>query len=106
LGGLGIRTCHREVAGALFHDLRRSAIRNMRLAGIIPENVAMEISGHRTRSVFDHYNIVSPRDLKDAAEKMERRLNAGSGTVLGTVPAEAPDMPDTNCSQNDAELLN
>jgi integrase len=59
----------------LFHDLRRTAVANMIEAGL-SEKEAMEISGHRTRAVFDRYHIVSDRRMKQNAEKLGEHLKA------------------------------
>ena len=56
------------VGNILFHDLRRSAVRDLIRAGV-SQSVAMKISGHRTAAIFQRYDIVVGDDLKPALEK-------------------------------------
>ncbi|HTZ46316.1 MAG TPA: hypothetical protein VMH20_01905, partial [Verrucomicrobiae bacterium] len=67
----------------------RSGVRNLSRAGV-SQHIAMRISGHKTDSVFRRYDIVSPRDLHDAAKRVneyvnetiiQRQLKVGSETT-------------------------
>ncbi len=66
----------REKAGrpnVLLHDCRRTTVRNLVRSGVVSDKEAMELTGHRTRSIFDRYDITSESDIIDAAERFARR---------------------------------
>lgn len=76
--------------GLLYHDLRRSFVRNLVRSGT-PEKVSMKFSGHLTRDVFDRYDITSGKDVLDAGERLAAYLEKNehkTGTVLHQNAAE------------------
>jgi integrase len=80
------------VPGLLFHDLRRTAVRNLRRAGV-PESVIMKITGHRTRGVFERYNITDQSDTQEAGRMAEHFLAREHATGLAQITSQTKRKP-------------
>jgi integrase len=70
-----------HVPHRLLHDCRRTAARNLIRAGV-PERIAMLLTGHKTRAVFDRYNIVNEQELLTAGQRLAAYLAAARPTPV------------------------
>ncbi len=84
--------------GRTFHDLRRTGVRNLIRAGVT-ETVAMKISGHRSRSIFDRYNITSEEDLRQAATRLGDYIQQKKVTIPVTLAEFSDPRSEGNAPQ-------
>jgi hypothetical protein len=81
-----------KIGKRLIHDMRRSAVRNMVESGV-SEKVAMELSGHLTRTIFENYHIVSTDDLVKAVQKVSATLKAIKKPKVSPQDGIMPNVP-------------
>jgi site-specific recombinase XerD len=83
-----------QLAGRIVHDFRRTAVRNLVRAGV-DEHLAMQLTGHKTRAIFDRYDIVNEADLRAGVEKLAEHLKAKPRSARrgrkGTTGGQSPD---------------
>ena len=75
------RACKKAGVRRLFHDLRRSAVRDMTRAGV-SQNVAMSISGHKTIAMFKRYDIVDVSDQRQALQRTQEYRKVAKDNVI------------------------
>jgi hypothetical protein len=97
----------RKYVGLLFHDLRRTGVRNLRRLGVA-ESVAMRISGHRTASVFRRYDIIETADLVDAAARLDakqQKSNACAENPFGHISGIQPEIGTKTSAAADPKMI-